>query len=65
MNRLHELFGLVDAWMPLYGAAGDAAWVRAIWEALDGQPPARGSADGWTLLRRQYYFAKMVRRLFP
>ena len=62
-DRLKEAFGLAGEIKTLYDAIGDARWLRAIQDALHWQPPPRSSADAWTLDRRQYYFAKTLRRL--
>jgi hypothetical protein len=63
MDRLREVFHLVDKLLPLYGVIAAAAWLQAIWEALHRRSPQRASAAAWTLERRQYYFAKGLRRL--
>jgi hypothetical protein len=62
-EHLRATFGLVDEAKMVYAAIADAQWVRDVQEALGWQPPRPGSADAWTLDRRQYYLARVVRRL--
>ena len=64
MERLRHVFDLVDKVKTLYGVVADAEWLHAIHSALNWKTPGPASADAWTLDRRQYYFAKMIRRLF-
>lgn len=60
---LRRAFDLADQLKALYGTIGDAAWVREILQALPDGTPSDTHPDSWTLRRRQYYFAKMARRL--
>lgn len=60
---LLRAFDLADKLLVLYGAICDAEWLRAILRALPGQIPTDVHPDAWTLRWRQYYFAKMSRRL--
>ncbi|MBN2582365.1 MAG: hypothetical protein JXL80_04805 [Planctomycetes bacterium] len=63
LDDLRRLLDLVDQARVLYGTVADAEWLRCLWRAVDWQTPNPASADAWTLDRRQYYFAKMLRRL--
>lgn len=63
IDDLRQVFNLADKLKTLYGVIIDADWVQAIQETLSWQPPNPLSADAWTLDRRQYYFAKLLRRL--
>lgn len=62
-QELRRIFDLVTQAMTLYAVAVDAEWVRAIHRCLI-EVPGPVSADAWTLRWRQYYYAKVVRRLF-
>ena len=62
-QALRPLFEQVAKAGTLYGVVADAEWLRAINTALGGRVPGAASADAWTVCRRQYYLAKMVRRL--
>ena len=63
IEQLGQVFDLVTKAMIPYGVVADAEWLYAIQSALDWATPSPLSADAWTLDRRQYYFAKMLRRL--
>jgi hypothetical protein len=63
IDRLRAVFTAIDRIKWLYAAMGDAHWLRVIQEARDWHVPHRVSADAWTLDRRQYYLARVVRRL--
>jgi len=63
-QELRRIFDLVTKALALYGVAADAEWLRAINNALRGNAPGATSADAWTLRWRQFYHAKVVRRLF-
>ena len=63
-HELRRIFDLVTKALPLYSVAADAEWLRAINNALRGNAPGATSADAWTLRWRQFYYAKVVRRLF-
>jgi hypothetical protein len=64
LDELRWIFELVDRARILYGVLSDATWLRCLNAALAGSPSSPTSADAWTVQRRQYYYAKMVRRLF-
>jgi len=63
IDRLRALFTVVDRIKWLCAAGDDAQWLRAIQEARGWRIPHPVSADAWTLDRRQYYLARVVRRL--
>lgn len=63
IDRLRAVFTAVDRIKWLHAAVEDAHWVRVIQEARAWRIPHRVSADAWTLDRRQYYLARVVRRL--
>ncbi len=60
--NLRHSFTLTERAIALYGVALDAEWLRAIRDTLPTPPPPL-SADAWTLNRRQYYYAKVLRRM--
>jgi hypothetical protein len=62
ISDLQHCFALIERAIALYGVAIDAEWLRAIKNTLDSPPPPL-SADAWTLNRRQYYYAKVLRRM--
>ena len=62
-QELRQVFELVDRAKTLYGVVGDAEWLRSIQAALGRRVPNSTSADALTVRWRQYYFAKMLRRL--
>ncbi|WP_158606488.1 aminoglycoside phosphotransferase family protein [Paenibacillus ginsengarvi] len=62
-ESLAELYSLVDETRNLYFAIGDSVWLREIREALKWRVPPFGSPDAWTLERRQYYYARVIRKL--
>ena len=62
-QELRLLFDLVTAVSPLVAVAADGEWLRAIRAALREKTLSATSADNWTLRWRQYYHAKVVRRL--
>jgi len=64
LDELRQVFEWVDRARILYGVAADATWLRCINSALAGSQLSPASADAWALQWRQYYYAKMVRRLF-
>jgi hypothetical protein len=64
LDELRRIFELVDRAKILYGVVADATWLRCLNAALAGSVLGPASADAWAVGRRQYYYAKMVRRLF-
>ena len=62
-RNLLRAFDLADQLKALYGTVLDAEWVCAILGALPDGTPKETHPDSWTLRWRQYYFAKMARRL--
>jgi hypothetical protein len=64
LDELRRIFELVDRARILYDVVADATWLGCLNAALAGSPLSPISADAWTMRRRQYYYAKMVRRLF-
>ncbi|MBP1994346.1 phosphotransferase [Paenibacillus eucommiae] len=63
MGELLELFELVEQLRDLYCVLGDRDWLEAIQKLLAWQTPNFASPDDYTLERRQYYFARVLRRL--
>jgi hypothetical protein len=64
LDRLRQIFELADRARILHGVVADATWLRGLNAALAGRPLSPTSADAVTVRWRQYYYAKMVRRLF-
>ncbi|MFC1715898.1 phosphotransferase [Candidatus Poribacteria bacterium] len=62
IDRLRELFDLIDRWRILHAVLIDAEWVSVYQKKLSG-PPIQCSFTEWALRRRQYYLAKVLRRL--
>lgn len=62
-DTLLEAYRLAEEAKDLYHVIVDSRWLQEIWEALGWQAPPFGSADAWALERRQYYFARVLRRL--
>jgi hypothetical protein len=55
--------GQAEALSALLGAVADADWVRELKGALGRERPRLGSADGWTLDRREHDLAKMLKKI--
>ena len=64
LDRLRQIFELADRARILHGVVSDATWLRCLNAALAGRPLSPTSADAVTVRWRQYYYARMVRRLF-
>jgi hypothetical protein len=64
LDRLRRVFGLADRARILYDVAADGTWLRCLVAAVADRPVSPTSADALTMRWRQYYYAKMVRRLF-
>jgi tRNA A-37 threonylcarbamoyl transferase component Bud32 len=64
LGKLRREFELADRARILHHVVGDATWLRCLYAALAGRPLNATSADACTVRWRQYYYAKMVRRLF-
>lgn len=62
MEQLRELFSLIDRWRVIHAAITDAEWVAAYQGTFSGDPPQYSFTE-WALRRRQYYLAKVLRRL--
>ncbi|TMV48394.1 aminoglycoside phosphotransferase family protein [Paenibacillus mesophilus] len=60
---LLELYEIIEEVRDLYFVIGDIRWLKDIWEALEWNTPQPVSPDAWTMERRQYYFARVLRRL--
>jgi hypothetical protein len=63
MERLRELFSLIKRWAVLHAVLIDAEWVAAYQKELSHRAPLPYSFIEWSLRRRQYYLAKVARRL--
>ncbi len=64
LERLRELFELIEQWKVIHAVLADADWVAAIQKELSYKIPLRYSFTDWALQRRQYYLAGVLRRLF-
>ena len=64
LDELRQVFELVDKVKLLYYVVGDGVWLRCLYAALAGRSLSPTSADAVTVRWRQYYYAKVVRRLF-
>jgi RIO-like serine/threonine protein kinase len=64
LNCLRELFNLIEQWKVLHAVLIDAEWVAAIQKELSHRVPLRYSFTEWALQKRQYYLARVLRRLF-
>jgi tRNA A-37 threonylcarbamoyl transferase component Bud32 len=64
LDELRQEFARVDKVKTLYSAVADATWLRCLDAALPNKPLIPVSADACTVRWRQYYYAKVVRRLF-
>jgi tRNA A-37 threonylcarbamoyl transferase component Bud32 len=64
LDKLRRAFELVDRARILYYVVADATWLECLWGALADKPLSPTSADACTLRWRQYYYAKVLRRLF-
>ena len=62
-RELRRIFDLVTKALAFICTAENAEWLRSIGNALRGNVPKATSADAWTLRWRQFYYAKVVRRL--
>ena len=62
-RKLRQLGIRADKVKTIYGVVSDAEWLYTIQAELGEKRPEATSADAWTLRRRQFYFAKMLRRL--
>jgi hypothetical protein len=63
LDELRQAFELVDKVKILYYVVADATWLRCLYAALTDGPLSPVSADACTIRWRQYYYAKVVRRL--
>jgi hypothetical protein len=64
LEELRQVFELVDKVKMLYYVVADGTWLRCLNAALGDGPLSPVSADACTVRWRQYYYAKVVRRLF-
>ena len=62
-ESLIELYQLIDEVRDLYFVLGDSRWLKEIQEALNWNTPHISSPDALALDRRQYYYARVLRRL--
>ena len=63
LERLRDLFDLIERWKVMHAVITDAEWVAAYQKELNHCVPLRHSFTEWSLRRRQYYLAKIMRRL--
>lgn len=63
LDDLIELYQLAEKLSTLYDVVADAHWLRDIQNELAWRRPNIGSPDAWALECRQYYYAKVLRKL--
>ena len=61
IEELRNAFSILDDMKELFMVYPDYCWVDAIHSASN-EPINPMSADGWLLERRNYYFARVLRR---
>ena len=61
IEELRNAFSILDDMKELFMVYPDYCWVDAIYSASN-EPINPMSADGWLLERRNYYFARVLRR---
>ena len=62
----HSMFALPDLYDRDYSSRGIGSWslmAGGSWNGPSGLGSSPAHPDAWTLRWRQYYFAKMARRL--
>jgi hypothetical protein len=63
LERLRELFGLMQRWQWVQAVVADAEWVAAYQQEISKRVVLPYSFTEWALRRRQYYLAKVLRRI--
>jgi hypothetical protein len=64
LDELRQVFEWVDRAKTLHAVVSDGTWLRCLFGALADRPLSPVSADACTVRWRQYYYARVVRRLF-
>ena len=63
LERLRELFGLMQRWQWVQAVVADAEWVAAYQQEISQRVVLPYSFTEWALRRRQSYLAKVFRRI--
>jgi len=63
MEQLVEIYQQIEELNYLYHVVGDHNWLEEVQKSLAWRTPNITSPDAYTLYRRQYYYARVLRRL--